>query len=165
MTFGSRTRVLLRRATTAPLFAALALSACSGDSSKGESEPTCLNEAADATCTVALYGIHDGKLAPTFQDVFDNTLKQTCGASSCHSGDAPQGGLKLDDINAAYTGLLATNAEGERRVIPGDVTCGKVIVRLESVDKPWSMPPGHGSHLDDKELCAIRHWIKDGANR
>ena len=51
------------------------------------------------------------------------------------------------------------------RVKPGDVQCGKVIVRLESIDKPWSMPPGKGAHLDDKELCAIRHWIKDGANK
>lgn len=129
-------------------------------------EPVCLDTAADATCTKALYGIHGGQLAPTFQDVFDNTLSRTCGVAGCHGGAHPQAGLKLDDIDAAYQGLLATDAAGERRVIPGDVKCGKVIVRLESVAEPWSMPPGGASaHLDEETLCAIRHWIKDGAKR
>lgn len=126
-------------------------------------EPRCLSQPADAACTTVLYGLHNGVIAPTFDDVFTNTLQPVCGASGCHSGQSPQRGLKLDDINAAYQTLLEKNAAGEDRVIPGDVQCGKVIVRLETAGEPWSMPPGH--HLDEPTLCAIRHWIADGALR
>ena len=102
-------------------------------------------------------------IAPTFQEVFDNTLLPICGEVGCHSGANPQRGLKLDDIDAAYTTLLEKNAQGEDRVIKGDLACGKVIVRLETAGESWSMPPDN--HLTEPELCAIRHWIKNGAPR
>ncbi len=120
-------------------------------------EPTCLSTPANAACTDPLY-------PPTFENLFTETLFPTCSHSDlggCHGGSNPEAGLKLDDIDTAYADLLATNAEGQRRVIPGDVSCGKVIVRLESVGDPWSMPPG--DHLDDQTLCAIVQWIKKGA--
>jgi hypothetical protein len=143
------------------LLAGAALGGCAGGS--GPTEPTCLAAPADVTCTSALYGLHGGQIAPTFQEVFDNTIAKVCAASGCHSGASPQAGLKLDDIDTAYKALLATNAAGERRVIPGDVKCGKVLVRLETAGETWSMPPG--AHLDEQTLCSIRHWIKDGAPR
>ena len=36
-------------------------------------------------------------------------------------------------------------------------------VRLETAGQPWSMP--RGGHLDDQTLCAIRHFIANGAPR
>ena len=151
----------LRSPAGAASLVGVAAVACAGGS--GPSEPACLAEAAAVSCTSALYGLHGGQIAPTFQEVFDNTISKVCAASGCHSGRSPQAGLALDDIDAAHRALLATNASGERRVIAGDVKCGKVIVRLETSGEPWSMPPG--AHLDEQALCSIRHWIKNGAPR
>jgi hypothetical protein len=135
--------------------------ACSG--TEESVEPTCLDQPADAACQNPLYGVHGGVIAPTFDDVFTRTLQPVCGASGCHSGASPRAGMRLDDIDLAYQALTSQNAAGEDRVIPGDVQCGKVIVRLEMAGKPWSMPPG--KHLDEGTLCAIRHWIANGAQR
>lgn len=153
-----------RGAAAAAAVAAAGLApACGGGSGNDHTEPSCLSQPANADCTTVLYGLHNGVIAPTFDDVFTNTLQPVCGAPGCHSGTNPQRGLKLDQIDDAYTTLLEKSADGEARVIPGNVQCGKVIVRLETAGESWSMPPDH--HLDEATLCAIRHWIKDGANR
>ncbi len=139
----------------------VALPGCAGPK-EADPEPLCLSKPADATCTDAAYGVHDGKLQPTFSDVFENTIKGTCTNPGCHGSMNPQNGLVLDDEATAYTDLLAENAaHTEARVIPGNVTCGELIVRLETANESWSMP--QGGHLTDQELCAIRHWIADGA--
>lgn len=138
-------------------------SACSDGSA--ETEPECLPEPANLDCQ-PLYGLNPdtGEIAPTFSEVFNTTLKVTCGSQdSCHSSAGANGGLILDDEQKAYDLLLGKGTDGKPRVRPGDVRCGRVIVRLESVDKPWSMPPG--GHLDEATLCSIRHWIANGAPR
>jgi hypothetical protein len=142
----------------------LFLAACGSDKAASpETEPTCLDKPANLDCK-PLYGLQaDGGVAPTFQQVFDTTLPNCATSDSCHKGPNAQRGLRLDQIDSAYTNLLATNAQHEQRVIPGDVKCGKVIVRLESIDKPWSMPPG--GHLGESDLCSFRHWIANGAKR
>lgn len=147
--------------TCAALGAGAVLStACAGPASE-EQEPTCLPAPANLECEAA-YGLApDGKtIAPTFQQVFDNTLP-TCAHGGCHGLPDPANGLELDEIHVAHQDLLAKDAKGEPRVVPGDVQCGKLIVRLEMVDKPWSMP--RGGHLDERNLCAVRHWIANGA--
>lgn len=160
MTFGSL-RAWLARSTASAVIAGAVLSGCG---SPTEQEPSCLSMPASLNCDASYGLLPDGKtIAPTFQQVFDNTLVPRCAHAGCHSAPGPGGGLQLDEIDTAYKDLLATNAQGERRVIPGDVTCGKVIVRLESVGKPWSMP--RDGHLDDRALCSIRHWIAEGAPR
>jgi hypothetical protein len=137
--------------------------ACSDDGAP--SEPECLSEPANLDCD-ALYGLNPdtGQITPTFTDLFNKTLKGTCGSlDSCHSSAGANGGLILDVEQTAYDRLLAKGTDGKPRVRPGDVRCGRVIVRLESVDEPWSMPPGQ--HLDEPTLCVIRHWIANGAPR
>jgi hypothetical protein len=99
--------------------------------------------------------------APTYANVFKYTLSPKCGKGGCHSAPNPKAGLELDQQDTARDNLLATNAAGERRVIPSDVKCGKVIVRLETEGEPWSMPPS--SHLGAAELCSIAQWIANGA--
>jgi hypothetical protein len=159
MIFRSRLEGVVARGVTFGVSALLA-GGCAG-SAPDEQEPTCLSAAANLDCQ-ASYGLAaDGKtIAPTFQQVFDNTLPN-CTHSNCHGGSDPAGGLELDDIQTAHQELLAKDANGEPRVTPGDVKCGKVIVRLEMAGKPWSMP--RGGHLDERDLCAIRHWIAEGA--
>jgi hypothetical protein len=159
MTFRS---LVGRAARIGAMGAAILSNGCAGAASP-EEEPTCLPAPANLDCDAA-YGLaSDGKtIAPTFQQVFDNTLPN-CARANCHGAPDPANGLELDDIQIAYTDLRANDAKGEPRVIPGNVQCGKVIVRLEMVDKPWSMP--RGGHLDDHQLCSVRHWIANGAHQ
>jgi hypothetical protein len=153
----------VREAFPLHLVLTLGLAACSSEAAPAETEPTCLDKPANLACQ-PLYGLEaDGGVAPTFQQVFDTTLKNCTTSDSCHRGPNAQRGLEMDQIDGAYTNLLKKNAQGEQRVIAGNVQCGKVIVRLESIDKPWSMPPG--GHLREDDLCSVRHWIANGAKR
>jgi hypothetical protein len=128
----------------------------------GDGEPTCLDAAGTLDCS-PLYGRQsDGSIAPTFQEVYDNTLTG-CAVSGCHSGASPTGGMQLGTIDEAFASLHGKSSTGEPRITPGDIECGKVIVRLETVGESYSMPPAN--HLKDSELCSIRHWIKNGATR
>lgn len=140
--------------------------ACGGTKDDGATTvPLCLDKAADATCTSVAYGIHNQVIAPTFTEIFTKTLKPSCGSStSCHAGSNAQHGLRLDDETTAYDDLMAKNAAGTTaRVIPNDLKCGELIVRLETPDEPWTMPKG--GHLPDDLLCVFRHWIAEGAPR
>ena len=127
-------------------------------------EPECLEAAGPLECN-PLYGLSpEGEVRPSFADVLKNTLKPTCGSNgACHRSDGAKGGLVLDDETTAHAALLDNGSDGRPRVRPGDPRCGKLIVRLETPDKTWSMPPG--SPLDESTLCVIRHWISNGAPR
>jgi hypothetical protein len=138
-----------------------AVSAACGSSDDG-SEPACLAAAPSLDCKAA-YGLVNGQIAPTFDDVWTRTLLPTCGISGCHAGPNPQNGLALDVEDTAYTDLMGASSTGEPRVTPGNASCGKFMVRLETAGQSWSMPPGN--HLDDATLCSIRHWVANGAKR
>lgn len=76
----------------------------------------------------------------------------------------PTGNMALDNEDQAYTNLISVkSANGEARVNPNDVQCGKVIVRLNSKNESYSMPPGMS--LDAGTLCSIDQWIANGAKR
>lgn len=96
---------------------------------------------------------------PTFENVFDNTLKPSCGTggTACHAPEGAQAGLVLADVDAAHAALL------EGRVEPGDAACSLMMQRLESDDPGFQMPPGR--KLRDAERCAIQRWIEGGATR
>ena len=74
---------VLRSPVGAAMLIGGAAAACGGGS--GPTEPTCLSEAAAVSCTSALYGLHNGQISPTFQEVFDNTISKVCAASGCHA--------------------------------------------------------------------------------
>src|SRR4051794_6261125 len=98
MPFRSVLATVLRFLPVAAL-ALLVASACGTDSGHGDAEPACLAEPADASCTNVLYGLHDGKIAPTFDEIFTRTLLPTCGVSECHAAPSPKAGLELDDAD------------------------------------------------------------------
>jgi len=137
--------------------------ACGTNDDEARPVPLCLTQPADATCTDVAYGIHNGTISPTFNEIFTRTLKPSCGSNgSCHAGPTAQNGLQLDDEATAYQDLMSGNAAGTTaRVIPNDVKCGELIVRLETPNETWTMPKG--GHLPENLLCVIRHWIADGA--
>jgi len=160
MPFGGARGMWSRIAEACAVTGSLAVVACGGGGGTStEQEPECLPQAADASCTDPLY-------KPTFENLFNNTLSQHCGVGGCHVSSDPPLGLALDQIDTAYQDLMAKDPNGHVRVKGGDLKCGELIVRLESVNKPWSMPrTGSDAHLDEPTLCAIRQWIAQGAQR
>ncbi len=131
-----------RSATVASLGAAL-LVGC------GEGElPRCTT--VDATCTP--------RYTPTFANIYDNTLRQSCGSqsSSCHSAAGRKGGLSLESMHVAYDELTVGG-----RLIAGDPACSEVVVRLHGSGESYLMPPGAALAAADR--CAIERWIADGA--
>jgi hypothetical protein len=134
------------------------LLACNGSSegAAGMSGGSACLPPLDLECTPS-YGA-------TFDQFFSRHIEGTCGAggSFCHGPDGNKGGLTLDprDPDAAYTALLDP-AHG--LVIPGDPECSTLIKRLESDDLDFVMPVR--TPLMPGELCAIRKWVANGAER
>jgi len=96
---------------------------------------------------------------PTFANVFEQTLKPSCGkgGAACHTTRARQGGLAFEEIEDAYKGLQTGKLK------PGNATCSTLFVRLAATDPNVRMPPGRA--LPEAEQCAIRQWIDNGAAR
>lgn len=98
------------------------------------------------------------RYTPVFEEVFAQTLQPSCGlaGSACHSTAGAQGGLILDDPDAAFAGL-------QSRLTAGDGQCGELLFRLYSDDAGQVMPPGRP--LSEEERCAVRLWVEMGATR
>lgn len=96
---------------------------------------------------------------PTFENVFNNTLKPSCAlaGSSCHAAAGHKAGLTLDDAETAHRLLL------DQRVTPGKPECSLLGRRVLSTDPSFTMPPG--LPLAAGERCAIVQWIAQGAKR
>ncbi|MEJ7603691.1 MAG: c-type cytochrome domain-containing protein [Kofleriaceae bacterium] len=123
---------------------ALALAGCPSDP-----PPACIT--VDLACQ-PLY-------APTFANVYEQTLKDGCGSqrSACHSASGQKGGMSFEDPDTAYAALIAG------RVVPGDAACSEMIVRTSSPGEDYQMPPG--SPLSTAEQCALVQWVHAGAPR
>ncbi len=146
----------------ATCWALVAIAATGCGSEPEKQEPRCLPDAPSLQCAAAF--------APTFENVFEQVLNRTCSTTgvSCHGPSGRNGGLVFgerdnptDAARAEAHALLLGTAGGRARVAAGDVTCGKLVVRLHSHGEPWGMPPG--DPLDETVLCAIRQWIAAGA--
>ena len=128
------------------LVVSLATAGCPGT----DSPPACIT--VDASCQ-PLY-------VPTFDNVYNNTLKDACGSGrvACHSAAGHQGGMTFEDPQHAFDALLAG------RVTPGDPACSEMIVRTGSPGADYQMPKGPTSaSLSKPELCALVQWVQNGA--
>jgi hypothetical protein len=98
--------------------------------------------------------------APTWDNVFANTLHPKCGTGggACHEGTGARAGLRLDDYDLAYQSLTAP---GKPYVDVNDVACSEVIERIYASSSELRMP--RGSSLPDAERCAIAQWVLAGA--
>ena len=125
------------------LVAVLAIAGCMGN----DPPPTCVDLARYDACK-PLY-------VPTFDNVYANTLMNTCGSQrvSCHSHDGMKGGMTFEDPDAAHASLLAG------RLMPGNPACSKMIVRTSSAGAHDQMPPPPAEPLGDTEVCALIQWI------
>lgn len=133
--------VAARRAVMVGLGACVALGGC-----PGEPPPACIT--VDTTCAP--------QYVPTFDNVYDNTLRLDCGSSrgACHSASG-EGGMSLADPVIAHASLLAG------RVKPGDPACSEMIVRTHHPGRDYEMPPG--APLAEAERCALLQWVLAGA--
>jgi hypothetical protein len=95
---------------------------------------------------------------PTFENVYDNTLRDTCGSTAvgCHSAAGQAGGMSFEDQATAHAELVAG------RVTAGDPGGSEMIVRVASAGADYQMPP-RAPAMDDSELCALVLWVQDGA--
>ncbi|HLU68918.1 MAG TPA: c-type cytochrome domain-containing protein [Kofleriaceae bacterium] len=140
-----------RRRALAPLAALLVpvlLAGCPG-------EPPCLDQVA-VDCA-PLY-------EPTYDEIFARTLLPTCGqeGTACHAPEGARAGLVFADPDQAYS-LLLGEGGAPARVLPDQPECSPLLVRIESDDRSFQMPPGQ--MLSEAERCAIRKWVAAGAPR
>ena len=129
------------------LTAALVLGGCPDDG-----EPlACVTDVDFATCQ-PLY-------APTFTNVYRNTIVDSCASSrACHGSATGASGLFLDGEDQAYSALV----DGHY-VVPGDAACSELVERLYTKNPSLLMP--RGARLPDPEACAIGQWVAAGAPR
>jgi hypothetical protein len=121
--------------------------------------------APQATCVTDLDPMCTPLYAPTFDNVYTNTLVATCAQNgvACHAPAGRMGGLYYSDPDTAY-GLLLGTVDGRARVLPGDPACSILVERIEGPSGlGQQMPPG--KPLPASVRCAIEQWIRNGAKR
>jgi Planctomycete cytochrome C len=132
---------------------------CSGGDDDVQSPPTNCVENLNIDCSPLL---HD---PPLYSTIYRDLIQPQCTlGSSCHSGSGAMGGLVLDNPDDTYDALLGLKG-GIKRVLPRDPACSPLVVRLQSRDPNFAMPPGAGSRLSDAALCDFVQWIKQGAEK
>ena len=103
---------------------------------------------------------------PIFREIYPDLLR-SCGApgtgAECH-GTENDNGLDLSNIDTAYDELLGHAEDGRARVIEEDPECSVLVQRLESDDRDFRMPRS-GNQFNERQLCAVRRWIANGAKR
>lgn len=150
-------RAVLHRSPFSPLLPTLTLLltpivSCGDDGGEEATQPRCIELPAEPC---------NPDYTPTFDRIFDETLKRSCSqTNSCHNAEGRQGGLSFTDIAESHA-LLLGQVDGKARVVPNDAACSELIVRTHEVGKPWQMPPG--TELRPGERCALRQWIQNGA--
>jgi mono/diheme cytochrome c family protein len=103
---------------------------------------------------------------PSYANLYADIFSQRCGTSgtgtSCH-GPEGKNGLVLAGIDTAYDELLG-HADGRARVLEENPECSVLVQRLESDDPAFRMPRSNAK-LNERQLCAVRLWIANGAKR
>lgn len=146
-------------ATSIALLAvAMSLTRCGGGDD-GDPPPAQCVENLNVDCRPLL---HD---PPLYSTIYRDLIQPQCTlGSSCHSADGAMGGLVLSNADDTYDALLGLKG-GTKRVLPSDPACSPLIVRLESRNPDFGMPPGAGSRLSEAALCDFVQWIKRGAQK
>jgi mono/diheme cytochrome c family protein len=116
---------------------------------------------APVLCTLIAFlaGAVDGLAAETpvsfLQDV-KPLLARRC--FSCHGPNTGEGGLRLDEPDAAVAELDS----GLHAIVPGNVEESALLARVTATDEAERMPP-EGKPLTAKEVETLNKWIAAGA--
>ena len=82
-------------------------------------------------------------------------FKERCYA--CHGPEKQDSGLRLDRRQEALAG-----GDSGAAIVPGDVTTGHLLSRVQSEDGEQVMPP-KGDRLTKQQIKLLKQWIEDGA--
>jgi hypothetical protein len=77
---------------------------------------------------------------------------------ACHGPNTQEGGLRLDNREAA----LAELDSGAHAIVPGDIEQSELLSRVAETDESMRMPP-EGKPLTSEEIAKLRAWIGQGA--
>ena len=100
---------------------------------------------------------------PTYDAIYTQILRPTCGSAACHASGSVIGGLSFATAEASHAMLLGRDG-ATVRVVEGDPSCSPLMKRIMSDDPSYRMPRG-STPLSDAETCAITKWIAAGAQR
>ncbi len=75
----------------------------------------------------------------------------------CHSGWFPDGGLRLDTIDAILKGGNSGPA-----IVPGSPDKGWLMYSLTNADQRRMQMPPNGERLSRQQVNMIKEWIKQG---
>jgi len=106
--------------------------------------------------------LHD---PPIFATIFEQVLHPGCaqGTGTCHTADAAEGDLVMEDVDETYARLLG-DFDQRPRVKPGNPACSLLVERLEAPSPYRRMPPGP-TPLSAAARCDVTQWISQGAAR
>lgn len=76
----------------------------------------------------------------------------------CHGPDKAEGGLRLDQREAA----IAELDSGDFGIVPGQTQQSTLIQRISAVDQAERMPP-EGDPLTPQQIKLIKTWVEQGA--
>ncbi len=104
---------------------------------------------------------------PSFaQDIQFILEARACADSGCHSANAGQAGLFLNnDFRTNYANLVNVPAQSEPGFLlvkPGDAENSYLVIRLEGRQSVGSRMP-IGSPLRNVEITIVKNWINNGA--
>ena len=74
---------------------------------------------------------------------------------SCHGGEKPKGGLRLDSRDAVLSG-----GRGGAVVVPGKAKDSLLVTAVRHVDENLKMPPA--GKLTDREISSLEKWVDLG---
>jgi Protein of unknown function (DUF1553)/Protein of unknown function (DUF1549)/Planctomycete cytochrome C/PA14 domain len=92
----------------------------------------------------------------SFSQEIQPLLARRCFA--CHGPDKAEGGLRLDNREAALTSLDS----GEKAIVPNHPEQSELVKRIFSADDDSRMPP-EGKPLSEREQALLANWITEGA--
>ncbi len=84
-------------------------------------------------------------------------LKKHC--VECHSGWFPDGGLRLDSIDAIFKGGNSGPA-----IVPGSPDKGWLMYSLTKARQRRMQMPPNGERLSQQQVNLLKEWIRQGAN-
>jgi WD40 repeat protein len=93
---------------------------------------------------------------PSFRADVAPVLAKRC--VSCHSGQKPKGGYKLQ----TWADLTEPGKSGETPVVPGKPDGSTLLTRLTDSEPARRMPPDDDP-LTAAEIAAVRRWVAAGA--
>jgi len=146
-----QTRIKLNVSGIFTIFAAFALTACSGGSGD------------DGTGNIP--DPPTAAFDPVFSEIQSNVFTPSCAVSGCHTGGGAPQGLRLDEANSygLLVGQPSSQDPATLRVAPGDPDNSYLIQKLEGTASVGAQMPLNGTALPQSTIDIIRQWISAGA--